>query len=211
MPSVGDVLAQCVALIDGGVDPDPGHLSRRHRSAGVAVDVAGDVACVVIVRRGVAGYHWDHHILSRADGPWRWLGGGGGTQPDDGLDERPPAEQLGAPLVLTGGGSGGLDGGDGPWPWSGRRISAADLRASREVQTVRIAGRLVRVARHGYLVAVWASRRPPRVTAFRADGRRLATVRPGRPPRAGKGRGLRPVCRVAGQVVGDDDATGMTR
>lgn len=115
-------------------------------------------------------------MLARELGCWRLLGGGGGTD-DDGLGDRPTAAELLALLVADSAGSVLLE--SGLLPWSSRYVYYAVLRAAREVHTVVVAGRTLAVPRHGWLVVVWGSRRPPVATALAVDGRELVSMRLG--------------------------------
>lgn len=176
-PVAYDALKESVRLIKHGMPDDPARLSRRRRFAALAVDVDGDVAAALFVRRGV-GVSWQEvHVLAHEHGCWRLLGGGGGTDDEDGLGDRPPAAELLGLLVTDGAGSVLLA--SGLLPWSSRYVHHAVLRAAREVHTVVVAGRTLAVRRHGWLVVVWGSRRPPVVTALGLDGRELASIRLG--------------------------------
>ena len=170
-----DALAESLALISHGVTADPPRLSRRVRSAALAVDVDGDVACTLFTRRGVAGSSREAWVLERRDGGWRLLGGGGTGQDDDGLADRPPTAELGEALVSGGSGSVARSGG-GLLPRGGRFVRYAELRASREVVLVRVGARELPVPRHGHLVVVWSGRRAPAAVPVLADGRALAAV-----------------------------------
>jgi hypothetical protein len=172
-----DALTESVRLIEHGVQDDPSRLSRRRRFAALAVDVDGDVAAALFVRRGV-GVSWQEvHVLAREHGCWRLLGGGGGTDDDDGLGDRPPATELPALLVADGPGSVLLK--SGLLPWTSRYVHHVVLRAAREVHTVVVAGRTLVVPRHGWLVVVWGSGRPPVAIALGVGGRELASIRLG--------------------------------
>lgn len=176
-PVAYDALKESVRLIKHGMPDDPARLSRRRRFAALAVDVDGDVAAALFVRRGV-GVSWQEvHVLAHEHGCWRLLGGGGGTDDEDGLGDRPPAAELLGLLVTDGAGSVLLA--SGLLPWSSRYVHHAVLRAAREVHTVVVAGRTLAVRRHGWLVVVWGSRRPPVVTALGLDGREVASIRLG--------------------------------
>lgn len=172
-----DAFTESVRLIEHGRQDDPSRLSRRRRFAALAVDVDGDVAAALFVRRG-AGVFWQEvHVLAHEHGCWRLLGGGGGSDDDDGLDDRPPAAELLDLLVAHGAGSVLRE--SGLLPWSSRYVHHAVLRAAREVHTVVVAGRTLAVPRHGWLVVVWGSRRPPVATALGLDGRELVSIRLG--------------------------------
>ncbi len=175
-----DRLAESLRLIEVGITDDPLRLSRRRRFAAVAVDVDGDVACTWFVRCGAGGPLSETHLLARERGVWRLLGGGGGGHLDGGLADRQPADVLGHYVGVRGGGA-VVRNADRLLPWAGQWVRDAELSVSREVAGVEVVGRRarprrLRVPRHGHLVVVWATRRPPEVVAYDADGRRLATV-----------------------------------
>jgi hypothetical protein len=149
---VYDAQAESTRLIADGLPDRPVTLSRRRRFAPVAVDVDDDIACTRFVRRGV-GCFWDEtHLLAREHTSWRLLGGGGASS------GKPPDPRL---------------------PWGGRWLRAAELLVGRSVAVVLVDGRRrLPVPYHGRLVVVWASRRPPRVSARDAAGHELASVAP---------------------------------
>ncbi|MCF6737692.1 hypothetical protein [Blastococcus sp. KM273129] len=171
-----DALAESFVLIEGGVPDAPARLSRRRRFAALAVDVDGDVACTCFARRGVGSVVQETWVLVRRGQEWVLLGGGGGGLERDDLADRPVAAALGGPVALTGGGSVLRDGGR-LLPWGARHASYATLRASREVDRLRVGARLLAVPRHGHLVVVWAGQRPPTADALAGDGRPLASLR----------------------------------
>lgn len=170
-----DALEESVRLVEHGRQDDPARLSRRRRFAALAVDVDGDVAAALFVRRGVDQFWQEVHVLAHEDGRWRRLGGGGGNDEDDGLGDRPPAAELLTPLAANGAGS--VARGSGLLPWGSRHVHHAVLRAAREVHAVTVSGRTLVVPRHGWLVVVWQSRRPPLATALAVDGTELASLR----------------------------------
>jgi hypothetical protein len=129
-----DALAESTALIAHGLPEVPPRLSRRRRSAALGVD--GDVAGTLFVVRGPGHFRFETHALARRDGTWALLGGGGHGRDDDGLTDRPPARDLGCPVVVGGGGSVALGGGF--LPWGGRCVRDATLRAAAEVVTVAV-------------------------------------------------------------------------
>ncbi|MDP5181718.1 hypothetical protein QOZ88_03635 [Blastococcus sp. BMG 814] len=171
-----DAFAESIAIIEHGVPDAPPRLSRRRRFAALAVDVDGDVACTYFARRGVGSVAEETWVLVRRGQEWMLLGGGGGGLEDDDLADRPAAAALGGQLVLTGGGS-VLRNGGRLLPWGARYASYATLRASREVDRLRVGARLLAVPRHGHLVVVWAGRRPPTAETLAADGHRLGRRR----------------------------------
>ena len=169
-----DPLAESLALLAHGVREDPRRLSRRRRFAALAVDVDGDVAGTLFVVRGPGHVRFETHALAREAGTWRVLGGGSGGRETDGLADRPPAAELGGPVAVAGGGSVAL--GSGWAPWSGRYVRYALLQAGAEVHTVDVGSRMLTVPRHGHLLVVWSTPRPPRAVARDADGRELAAL-----------------------------------
>src|SRR4051812_22939246 len=72
-----DYEAESRKLIAEGLPDRPVSLSRRRRFAPLAVDVDGDVAAARFVRRGVACY-WDETHILVGDGTSRWRCAGGG-------------------------------------------------------------------------------------------------------------------------------------
>lgn len=102
-----DRLAECLQLIEHGPPAvTPERLSRRTRFVPLAVDVVGDVAATMFVRRSVSGTpEVEDHVLERVAGEWRLLGGSGGSGDDDLLSDRPPHAELGGLLRGHGGGS----------------------------------------------------------------------------------------------------------
>jgi hypothetical protein len=177
-----DVQAESALLIASGLTEDPRRLSRRRRFAALGVDVDGDVACTVFVRRTPGGFALETHVLVRRGAGWAYLGGGGGGAETDCLDDRPSARVLGGHVVVQG--SGGVAGDAGRLvPWGGRWISHAELRVSADVTSVQVGSRMLPVPRHGHVVVVWTGRRPPVAVARSADGRVLAGL--GLPGRRG--------------------------
>jgi hypothetical protein len=170
-----DRLAESVRLIGQGVPDAPPRLSRRRRFAALAVDVDDDVACTLFVVRGPGHFRHETHVLTRRDGTWSVLGGGGSGRDTDGLTDRPPPEQLGAPVVAHGAGSVVQDA-DRLVPWGARSIRYAEVLASSAVHTLAVGDRVLVVPRHGHLVVVWSTRRPPAAVAQAADGRVLCDV-----------------------------------
>src|SRR6478752_1832458 len=86
-----DALAASVLLI-GARQPFPvPRLSRRRRFAAMAVDVAGDHASTMFLRRSVGCDVQETWVLARREDRWRVLGGGGGTVDHDAglLADRP--------------------------------------------------------------------------------------------------------------------------
>lgn len=172
-----DALAESTALIEHGLTADPLRLSRRRRFAALAVDVDGDLACTLFTVRGAGHVRRETHLLERRGGSWTPLGGGGsGGGDDDGLADRPSTAELGALLVGSGSGS-VLRNAGRRMPWGARYAYDAELRASSDVHSVAVGDRVLTVPRHGHLVVVWSTRRPPSAVARDAAGRPLAELR----------------------------------
>jgi hypothetical protein len=170
-----DRLAESVRLLDQGVPEAPPRLSRRRRFAALAVDVDDDVACTLFVVRGPGHFRHETHVLTRRDGTWAVLGGGGSGRDTDGLEDRPSAGELGGPVVVRGSGS-VLENADRLMPWGARYIRYAEVLASSAVHTLAVGDRVLVVPRHGHLVVVWSTRRPPTAVAQAADGRVVGDV-----------------------------------
>ena len=169
-----DYVAESRRLIEDGLPDGPVRLSRRHRFAPLAVDVDGDVAAARFLRRGVACYWDDTHLLTRhPEVGWLVLGGGGGSS--GGLwsaEEFVAARGSVRPgAVETEGGSSVRDDRGRP-PW----IRAVGLVAAPEVAAVVVNGsRRIAVPPHGRLVVVWRSLRRPRLSALDAAGHELSS------------------------------------
>jgi hypothetical protein len=173
-------MAESRRLIADGLPDRPVRLSRRHRFAPVAVDVDGDIAGTRFVRRGV-GCFWDEtHLLTRTGPDWRYHGGGGGSSGgpwSTDAFERARDELAPGHVHVDEGPAVRIDADSGWLPWAGRWLRAAQLLAGRGVAEVLVDDRRrLAVPHHGHLVVVWASRRPPRVSARDAEGRELARV-----------------------------------
>src|SRR5215207_4338965 len=161
-------------LIENGV---PGsvasRVSRRIRHIPLAVDVDGQIAATMFLRRGQGQVWYDNHVLVRRHGSWRVEGGGGGTGGEHAARDAPGHEDLGGYLDVGGGGAVHVGSADPALP---RVVRYAALRAAREVRTVLIAEREVVVPRHGWLIAVWPDRRTPHLTALDEAGVVLAAA-----------------------------------
>lgn len=168
--------AESRKLIVEGLPGRPVSLSRRRRFAPLAVDVDGDVAAARFVRRGVACY-WDETHILRYDGRtrWRYTGGGGSSVGE--LWSAGAFQQERAALapgeIRSEGGSSVHDHAHRP-AW----IRAAELLVGGEVATVVVDGRRrLQVPDHGHLVVVWSARRPPTVSARDPADRELSSIR----------------------------------
>jgi hypothetical protein len=169
-----DVLAESVRLIEDGVPASvASRVSRRIRHIPLAVDVDGPIAAALFLRRGQGQVSYENHVLIRRHGSWRVLGGGGATADENAAQDAPGHEDLGGYLDIGGSGLVHVDSADPALP---RVVRYADLRAAREVRTVRVAERETLVPRHGWLVAVWPDRRTPRLTALDEAGVVLAAA-----------------------------------
>ncbi|MGK5684735.1 ferrous iron transport protein A [Actinoplanes sp. URMC 104] len=158
-----DAQAESLRLIEHGLPGGPVRLSRRRRFAPLAVDVDGDVAATRFVRRGVACFWDETHLLERhRSGAWHVLGGGGASSHDPWTAEAFRAERDAvAPgaLATRGGASVRRDSRRTPW------VRSAEVLAGPGVTVVRVADRReLLVPEHGRLVVVWASHRPPRLS-----------------------------------------------
>ena len=166
-----DVLAESRRLIADGLPAGPVRLSRRRRFAPVAVDVDDAVAGTRFVRRG-AGCFWDEtHLLVRDDHAWRVLGGGGAGSGEPWSSEAFERARDELP-------EGHVRATNGPSVWQGPGwLRAAHLLAGRGVAAVVVGDRRrLTVPGHGRLLVVWASARPPRVSARDAAGREVVRV-----------------------------------
>ncbi len=162
-------------------------LSGEHRLIPLAVDVNGDVAVTVFVRRlrcgllsGMPGVEEAH--FQRRDGTWAYLGGGAGGPFDDyPLSDRPPAASQHGYLRADGFGQVSLNR-THRFPWPTRYAFHATVRASAEVYQLQAGTRRLSVPFHGYAVLTWANRRGPTVEALDRDGTRLASMDLSRDP-----------------------------
>ena len=171
-----DYEAESRKLIGEGLPSRPVSLSRRRRFAPLAVDVDGDVAAARFVRRGVACY-WDETHILVYDGraTWRYRGGGGSSvgelwSAEAFLQERADLAPGGIEPM---GGSSVRDHAHRP-AW----IRAVELLVGNDVATVVVGGRRrLMVPEHGRLVVVWSARRPPIVSARDPADRELSSAR----------------------------------
>jgi hypothetical protein len=174
-----DVLVESQRLIANGLPDQPVRLSRRRRFAPVAVDVDGRIAAVRFVRRGAGCVHDETHLLTSDGQGWTYWGGGGADyfEPWSTDDFEHARALLPVGLVQAESGPSVWLDSDGWLPLGGRWLHATHLLVGRNVVSVLVdeRRRLV-VPPHGRLVVVWASRRPPRVSAQDAMQRELASL-----------------------------------
>ncbi len=188
-----DALAESVALIESKALRAVPRLSRRRRFVPLAVDVAGDIAATMFLRRGAGCVHQEVWQLVLRGQQWHLLGGGGTSDDDENLlADRPDVitdamrgpwdTLLGIdPQVLTGGaGAGGVHdsmGRKGLLPWGGRWLSHTTLFASAQVWSIRVDDREITVPWHGRTLVTWVGHKPPQVSAYAANGQHLGTAR----------------------------------
>jgi hypothetical protein len=171
-----DYEAESRKLIADGLPSQPASLSRRRRFAPLAVDVDGDVAAARFIRRGVACY-WDETHILVYDGQARWCytGGGGSSVGELWSSEaflRERADLAPERIESTGGSTVRDDAHHPAW------IRAVELLVGIDVATVLVdGGRRILVPDHGRLVVVWSARRPPTVTARDPADRELSSAR----------------------------------
>ena len=157
-------------MIKHGLPTAPPRLSRRRRFAALAVDMDGDVACTLFSVRAPGGFRREAHSLARRGVDWTLLGGGGSGRDEDGLADRPSTVDLGAPFMVEGSGSVLRD--SRRMPWGSTYVKYTELLVSQEIHDVLVAGsRVLRAPRHGRLVVVWSTRRPPAIVMRDVEGR----------------------------------------
>jgi hypothetical protein len=167
-----DLVQDSLTALAEGLPTAPARLSRRRRSAVLALDADGDVACTLIARRSVGYVESCTYLFQRHQGTWTYLGGGGGPG-DDLFAPRPDPTPEGEHLHYAGvGGVRGAHGWRKPW------ISEVELRCSPQVAALEVTGRIVPVAAHGNAVVVWSSSRAPLITALDAEGHPLQSCTP---------------------------------
>ena len=166
-------------IITEGLPDVPVRLSRRRRRAVLTMDVDGDAAAVTFVSRPKRGRPeldiwmttWTYH---RRNGVWVDRGGGGGNLGCAQIQHRPTREALGGYVTNSQSGFTRTDTRVLPF----RRpagISEYMLRASAEVDELRIGDRRFVVRDHGYQVIVTTKRRAPKVEAW-SGSERVAIV-----------------------------------
>src|SRR5512132_1304940 len=79
-----------VRLIENGV-PDcvASRVSRRIRHIPLAVDVDGQIAAALFLRRGQGQVWYENHVLVQRHGSWWVVGGGGATGGEDAARDAP--------------------------------------------------------------------------------------------------------------------------
>lgn len=166
-----DRLAESIRLIDGGPLAGAEALTRRRRFLPVAVDVDGDIAVTVFLRRAHGGAEWEQHVLIACESRWSLLGGGG-----SGLEE---LDVLTHPVPVAAGhflqedGSGGVAT-DSGW------IQYALLFSGPKVNLVLVDRRReIRPPQHGRMAIVWRGHQRVSVTALDHRGQELETLRLG--------------------------------
>lgn len=171
-----DAVVESRRLILEGAPDTPFRLSRRRRFIPLAVDVDGDVAATLFVRRGVSGTpNLEAWALEKRDGEWVVLGGGGG-----GYDELfTPRATVDSDVLRLGEGW-TLRAGHHLLPWPRRGISHAQMRLGPRVAELQIDRRRLAVAPHGVAIVVWGDRNQPTIRALDAAGEPLELVRPPR-------------------------------
>lgn len=182
-----DALTESLRLIESGeVPPVVSRLSRRRRHAAIAVDLAGDIAVTVFVRRSVGCNVEETHVLARHGGEWYLLGGGGGPAADDALEDRPDElsqEPFGLPgvnpRVVALEGSGGCRDARARNLWRpyGRWINYSTIRVNADVARVTIGDRQIAVPWHGRVVIAWPGRRPQEVVLLDYAGASLGRTK----------------------------------
>lgn len=167
-----DRLAESIRLINGGPVVGAEKLTRRRRFLPVAVDVDGDIAVTVFLRRTHGGAEWEEHVLAATGSRWSVLGGGGsGLEELDVLTHPAP---VGAGHFLQEDGSGGVAA-DSGW------IQYARLCSDPRVSLVLVDRRReIRPPQHGRMVIVWRGHQRVSATAVDRGGQGLETLRLGR-------------------------------
>ncbi|WP_432545069.1 hypothetical protein [Kineococcus sp. SYSU DK002] len=167
-----DLVQDSLTALNEGVPTAPPRLSRRRRSAVLALDMDGDIACTLIARRRVGYVASETYLFELQNGEWTYLGGGGGPG-DDLFRPRPAPTPEGEHLHPMGSAAiRRAPGRRGAW------IRDIELRCSPQVASLSVNGRSLAVAEHGNVVVVWDSPNAPTLTAMDADGRALQTFRP---------------------------------
>lgn len=168
-----EIEAECLRTIERGQVDETIRLSRRHRWKPLALDVHGDVAVVVVARRGKrAGGSIQGIPFHRRADEWVCVGSPGvvaGSADDRFLPPRGPG--CGGVQWSSGGGTRLVS---TPW-WSfGRRfVSHRVFQVPEGVSHLEAHGRRAEVSAHGFGCVVGRGRRMPAVTLLDAEGRPL--------------------------------------
>ncbi|WP_200174102.1 hypothetical protein [Tomitella cavernea] len=192
-----DALAESVALIESPSPTPIIRLSRRRRFAAMAVDVNGDVAATMFLRRGAGRVHEEIHILTLRGPNWHLLGGGAVSDGDDGCDGKghlaerssvPPQPRLSSSdspggiskRAMALGRSGAVrgDGGrPGRLPWRGRWVGYTTVHVGRHVESVQVADRTIPAPWHGHVLVARKGRSPLTIVAYDANATELGKAR----------------------------------
>jgi hypothetical protein len=168
-------LTESIRLIDTRDIGGPARLSRRRRFLRLGVDVDGDVAVTVFLRRSVSCAELEMHHLERRRGSWRLLGGGGGSADYAELVQRRTRNDLGSFGTVTAGAA--TFTGGGTWDGShGRAIRSSWLQLAAEVARVDFNGRTIRVPWHSHVVVVWTGDAEQEAALLDGDGAALARL-----------------------------------
>lgn len=163
-----DPLEESIRLINGEPVAGAEKLTRRRRFLPVAVDVDGDIAVTMFLRRAHGGAAWEQHVLRATKSRWSVLGGAGsGLEELDVLTHPAP---VGAGHFLQEDGSGGAAAASA---W----IQYALLRCDPRVALVLVDHRReLSRPQHGRMVIVWSGRRGVAVTALGHRGQELESL-----------------------------------
>lgn len=172
-----DALVESVRLIETRVTAQQESLTRRHRFRAVGVDVDGDFAGTVFIRRAHGGAEWDYNLLSRCGGSWRLHGGGGGGLDNlDVLKHEFSHAELGGYDRAHGGAGSLVEASDGNVSRD-RWVQLAVIETAPSVVDILLSnGRIRPRPTHGYITVVWEGRTPLRGELRGDDGRGLSTV-----------------------------------
>ena len=121
----------------------------------------------------------ENWVFHREGGAWMELGGGAGGSGEDPLFARQAPYPADLPLRMRGSGVTYLE----PEKRRGRVLQHAEVLCASEVARVEIdksgLRRVADVSRvPGWLIVLWLKGNEPTLTAFDAEGRQLATLRP---------------------------------
>jgi hypothetical protein len=165
-----DRLEESVQLIESGPPTVPARLSRRRRFLPLAVDVDGDTAVTVFLRRGAGYAELEGHVLTRRRGTWVLHGGGGGGESYDELVRPRSVAELG------GYGSRSAGGGVMVSEWPHRWLAWSWFDLVPEVAVLEVEGRRVTVPWHHHAAVIVHGERTVPVTLLDATGARLEVI-----------------------------------